>query len=171
MTPLTIRPAEPEDASQMADLINDLIRLGNNTAHRTLFDGQRMLAHYIAPPDSIACHVAENNDQILGFQALEWSDPNWSGPDARPKGWAMIATFVARDAHKRGIGSKLFTATLEAARSAHASAIDATIRADNLGGLRYYAKMGFNQDGLHRAVPLSDGTPVDRVRTSLHLLF
>lgn len=169
MTPPIIRPARPVDANLMADLINALIHLGNNTAHRSMFDRKRMVDHYLSPPLGIACLVAENDGEILGFQALEWSDPNWSGPDARPEDWAMIATFVRQDAHHQGIGTYLFKNTLIAAKSAKAIAIDATIRADNQSGLRYYAKMGFRQDGVLKSVPLSDGAKVDRVRTSFLL--
>jgi hypothetical protein len=41
--------------------------------------------------------------------------------------------------------------------------INATIRADNTGGLAYYAKMGFETYGITKDVPLLDGTPVDRI--------
>jgi hypothetical protein len=42
-------------------------------------------------------------------------------------------------------------------------AINATIRADNVGGLAFYSRLGFTDHGISRAVPLRDGTPVDRV--------
>jgi hypothetical protein len=38
-----------------------------------------------------------------------------------------------------------------------------TIRADNIGGLAFYSALGFEDNGIHRAVPLRDGTPIDRV--------
>lgn len=40
---------------------------------------------------------------------------------------------------------------------------NATIRADNAGGLAYYARMGFQDYAVARGVPLADGTPVDRI--------
>ena len=43
----------------------------------------------------------------------------------------------------RGIGGALFAETCKAARAAGAVAIDATIRRENTGGLRFYDKMGF----------------------------
>lgn len=43
------------------------------------------------------------------------------------------------------------------------TAINATIRADNVGGLAYNARMGFVGHEVRRAVPLRDGTPVDRI--------
>ena len=41
--------------------------------------------------------------------------------------------------------------------------INATIRADNEGGLAFYAKQGFVDHSVDRAVPLKDGTPIDRI--------
>ena len=43
-------------------------------------------------------------------------------------------------------------------------AINATIRADNVSGLAYYTKMGFETYHRVKQVPLSDSTPVDRVK-------
>ena len=42
-------------------------------------------------------------------------------------------------------------------------AINATIRADNIGGLAFYSRLGFMDHGISRAVPLRNGVPVDRV--------
>ena len=47
--------------------------------------------------------------------------------------------------------------------------IDATIRADNRGGLAYYERMGFREQTRLLGVPLRDGRPVDRVRKRLDL--
>ena len=41
--------------------------------------------------------------------------------------------------------------------------MNAEIRADNEGGLAFYGKMGFQDQDVDRAVPLGDGTPVDRI--------
>jgi hypothetical protein len=41
--------------------------------------------------------------------------------------------------------------------------INAQIRADNLPGMAYYAAMGFAPFDMVKAVPLKDGTPVDRM--------
>jgi ribosomal protein S18 acetylase RimI-like enzyme len=42
--------------------------------------------------------------------------------------------------------------------------IDATIRADNTGGLAFYSRQGFVDYDRLVGVPLEDGTPVDRLR-------
>ncbi|MBP1887174.1 ribosomal protein S18 acetylase RimI-like enzyme [Ensifer mexicanus] len=62
-----------------------------------------------------------------------------------------------------GAGTALFAAAKAHAREAGLEAINATIRADNAGGLAYYAKMGFIDYKVEKAVPLKDGQPVDRI--------
>ena len=61
------------------------------------------------------------------------------------------------------VGTALFAATRARANLLRLAAINATIRADNCGGLAYYFKMGFVAYGVDTAVPLSDATPVDRI--------
>jgi L-amino acid N-acyltransferase YncA len=138
-----VRPALAGDAQAMCDVINPIIAAGGTTAHRHPFDAERMRAHYIAPPRAISCLVALEAGAVLGFQALEWSDPDWPGEAPLPADWAVVASFVARGAQGRGVGKALFAATLAAARKAGVTAIDATIRPENAGGLAYYAAMGF----------------------------
>ncbi len=153
-----IRPAVSGDAVQMVALINPLIAAGDNTAHRTLFDIDKMKAHYITPASLICCHVAITNGRLSGFQSLTW------GGDDLPDGWASIASFVAIDKSGLGIGQKLFSATWFAAKEAGVTAIDARIRADNQSGLRYYSGLGFEDYAVLPDLPLSDGTPVTRIR-------
>lgn len=141
-TPL-IRLAGTRDAAAMVALLNAIIAMGGTTAHRRPFDVDGMTRLYIAPPRAIACHVAERDGAILGFQALEWADPTWTGANPLPPDWALIATFVAIGAQGAGVGGRLFEASLAAARAAGAVAIDATIRRENRGGLAYYTRMGF----------------------------
>lgn len=140
---IIVRPATRADAPAMAELLNAIIARGGTTAHRTPFDAERMVLHYIEPERAVSCVVAERDGKILGFQALEWSDPDWTGPNPLPADWAFIATFVAIEAQGQGIGSRLFAATRAAARQAGVRGIDATIRRENAGGLGYYGRMGF----------------------------
>ncbi|MCZ8315640.1 GNAT family N-acetyltransferase [Phreatobacter sp.] len=143
MGEIRIRQAVIDDAAAMADLLNAIIAKGGTTAHRTPFDIDRMIAEYVAPPRLIACHVAERDGAILGFQSLEWSDPDWAGANPRPADWALVATFVAIEGQGSGIGRRLFEATRQAARAAGVVMIDATIRRENAGGLAYYSRQGF----------------------------
>ncbi|MGR3499778.1 MAG: GNAT family N-acetyltransferase [Limimaricola soesokkakensis] len=157
----SIRPARPDDADAMCAILNPLIAAGGSTAHRRPFDATRMLQHYLAPDELVSCVVAELDGRVVGFQSLVWAD---DPEDPLPEGWAVIASFVQRGLTGLGIGRAMFEATQVAAKAAGVVAMDATIRADNPAGLRYYAAMGFDDWDLLRAVPLSDGTPVDRIR-------
>ena len=167
MSQIKLRPATPADAGALAALLNQIIKTGGTTAHLKPFDAPRMLNHYIAPPLAISCTLAEVGGTIAGFQALEWSDPNWPGPDSLPADWALIASFVDADFQGRGIGKALFTKTRAAAQSAGVRCIDATIRADNQGGLAFYTSLGFTDYSRLRDIPLSDGTLLDRIRKKL----
>lgn len=138
-----VRPATRADAPAMAALLNAIIARGGTTAHRTPFSAERITQDYIGPERKVSCVVAERDGRILGFQALAWADPDWTGPNPLPADWAFIATFVAIDAQGQGIGARLFDATRAAARQAGVKAIDATIRRENAGGLAYYSRMGF----------------------------
>ncbi len=166
MTPF-FRAATDEDVTGMCALLNDIIEIGGTTAHQKPFDAARMQRHYLSPPRRISCVVAENQSLILGFQCLEWSDPDWSGPDKLPADWAIIASFVSPGLQGHGLGQGLFSMTRRAAKAAGVTAIDSTIRADNLAGLAYYTGLGFTDYGVFRDVPLRDGTRVDRIRKRL----
>lgn len=158
---LSVRPARPADAAAMAELINVIIAIGGTTAYEEPFDATSMDAAYISLPHLVSCFVAEDDDEIVGFQGLMRSfDPE----DPLPDGWATIGTFARVGLTQRGVGGALFAATLEAARAANIAVIDATIRADNAGGLAFYSRQGFVDYDRLVGVPLKDGTPVDRIR-------
>ncbi len=155
--------AMPLDVEAMSNLLNDTIETGGSTAHQTKFTKERMHDHYFGTKYGISCVVAEIDNRLVGFQSLEWSDPDWKGPGQLPEDWAIIATFVKQGMTGVGIGSALFQATRIIAENCGAVAIDATIRTDNVGGLHYYSKLGFVDYKLSENVPLTDGTPVDRI--------
>ena len=163
MTGLSVRTARTEDVPALVSLINAIIAAGGTTAHLRGFDSARMLSHYVAPERGISCVLAEDAGGILGFQALEWCDPGWPGPHRLPADWAVIASFVRPGAQGRGVGRALWQATRAAAVAAGVTSIDATIRADNAGGLAYYAGIGFRDYARLDGIPLSDGRPVDRI--------
>lgn len=140
---LEVRPATAEDASAMMALLNEIIAAGGTTAHRKPFDEQAIIAQFIASRLFLCCLVAVSEGKIAGFQALEWADPDWPGDDALPADWAIIATYVNRAAHGRGVGRALFARTSRAAAAAGVRFIDATIRLENSGGRRFYERLGF----------------------------
>ncbi len=160
-----VRPAVAGDAPQMTTLINEIIAAGGTTANQVPYDVEKMRHHCINRSDLVCSHVAISNGRLSGFQYLGWATDD----DSMPDGWAVIATFVGLDRGKMGIGQKLFSATKFAARDAGVKTIDATIRADNVGGLKYYDGLGFTDYAEIPNLPLHDGTPVTRIRKKLLL--
>ena len=157
---MIIRNGRADDAIAMVGILNDIISLGGSTAHQRLFDVPRMREHYLTPPTLISCQIAEDAGTVVGFQSLSWPDPAY---DAMPTGWVVIATLVASHAAGKGVGQGLFEATQRAAHDAGVLAIDATIRADNVIGLRYYSGLNFVDYRRRNDIPLRDGTKADRV--------
>jgi L-amino acid N-acyltransferase YncA len=152
-----IRRAVPTDAEELCGLLNEIIRVGGTTAIETALSASEFADWFIDGEFALVCHVAEHNQLLIGFQSLSlYGDP--------PKGVADIATFARMDPKIRGVGSALFPATRAAAEELGLEFINATIRADNVSGLAYYAKMGFETYDRLVQVPLLDGTPVDRIK-------
>ena len=154
---LNVRPVGDADAAELAELLNAIIARGGTTALEEPYTAASLAQAYLTGPDVICCFVAADADgALLGFQTL--------GREARlPKDVGDIGTFARVGGTQRGVGTALFAATKDAAMALGLSAINATIRADNAGGLKFYARMGFVDHAVTPGVPLKDGRPVDRI--------
>jgi L-amino acid N-acyltransferase YncA len=152
-----IRLVDPTDAPALAGLLNEIIARGGTTAFQRSFTPQRLAESMLMGRWVICCFVAEESDGGLGgFQSLVRSED-------LPHDVGDIATFSRVGRTQKGIGSQLFAATQAEARRQGLTAISATIRADNVGGLAFYSRLGFADHSIHRAVPLLDGTAIDRI--------
>ncbi len=160
---MIIRPAVLADAAAMTRLQNRIIALGGTTAYEDTRDEAQIIRSYIAPPEhGVCCHVAEIDAEVAGFQVVGLNP-------ALPEGWAEIGTFVSQDIQARGIGQALFAATKPAARAAGLKVLNATIRADNVPGLAYYARIGFTDYKTDPDWALKSGQVVGRVSRRLDL--
>ncbi len=157
MTAPTIRPVQAGDAAELATLLNAIIARGGTTAWETPFTPDHLRDSYLIGPTVHCCFVAERDGELLGFQTL--GTQGFLPPEI-----GDIATFARVGGTQSGVGSALFAATKARARELGLAAINATIRADNAGGLAFYSRMGFIDHEVVPAVPLKDGTPVDRIR-------
>lgn len=166
---MILRQAISRDVPALTALLNEIISIGGTTAFETPLSEDSFSKTYLTSPFALSCIVAEEAGELLGFQSLEWADPDWAGPEPLPADWLCIGTFARVDQTGRGVGAALFTETLKIARKTSATAIDATIRADNTGGCAYYSKMGFADYDRLVGIPLLDGTPVDRLRKRFDL--
>jgi L-amino acid N-acyltransferase YncA len=154
---LTIRPVTSTDASELAALLNAIIARGGTTAFETPFSADHLRDAYLTGPTVHCCFAAQGDGELLGFQTL-------GTQNFLPADIGDIATFTRLGGTQSGVGSALFAATTARARALGLTAINATIRADNVGGLAFYSRIGFVDHEVVPAVPLNNGTPVDRIR-------
>ena len=132
-----IRSAHADNIEGMRTLLNEIIRVGGTTAITNELSADEMREWFISGENVVLCFVAVDSDgAIVGFQSL-------SKYDTLPADWVDIATFASRSRHKSGVGRALFAHTREAASRLGFAAINATIRVENVGGLAYYSRMGF----------------------------
>jgi len=136
---MEIRSASSDDAAGMSGVLREIIAA---TGRERPCDIAYVLSQYIANPASLRCSVAiDTTGAILGFQSLVRAVAG-NRYDV-PEGWGIIGTHIGPRAHRRGVGTALFSASLATAVHAKLEKIDAYIGANNPSGLRYYEAMGF----------------------------
>ena len=155
MMKFKVRRAGTMDARAIAELLNEVIRVGGTTAI-TKEVGPSDIATLMQERPRNAWHLAEDlQGELLGFQ---WIDQI----DSLPPEAASIATFARVGRTGLGIGSALFEESKKAARALGYTWINADIRSDNSGGLIYYQSRGFEDYGRKTGVVLEDGTVVNK---------
>jgi L-amino acid N-acyltransferase YncA len=155
---MIVRPATPTDAEAMAAILNAVIALGGTTAHETPKPQDKVRQDYITGPDVLSSVVADVDGQVVGWQAANL----WQGE-------AHIGSFVQPGLQANGTGAQMFTLTCQLLRAKGIATIIASIRADNLPGLAYYARIGFVDFAHDPDFSLSDGTVVGRVHRRFDL--
>jgi L-amino acid N-acyltransferase YncA len=155
---MLIRPATPADAPAMTAVLNAIIAIGGTTAHEEQKTEATVLHDYITSPDVLAASIAEDAGRIIGWQSVGWYHGN---PE--------IGTFVQPGTQARGVGSQLFALTRATLLAKGIGYIIATIRADNVPGLAYYARIGFRDIAHDPDYALSTGQKVGRVTRRMDL--
>jgi len=159
---LMIRHAAEQDVTALCSILNDIIEIGGTTAYENKLDNAEFQKQFLTGSHCIACLVAHDEKKLLGFQAL-------SIRTDLPDDWLDIATFAQSSPGVKGIGTALFQHTKQHFKNKKYTHINATIRADNRSGLAYYDKMGFTDRSVRKAVPLKDGTRIDRISKQFEL--
>ncbi|AZL57891.1 GNAT family N-acetyltransferase [Tabrizicola piscis] len=155
---MLIRAATPADARQMADVLNAVIALGGTTAHEHPKTETQVRESYVTGPHVLSSVVAELDGRVVGWQSVE----HWQGE-------AHIGTFVQPGLQAKGAGTRLFEATCATLRPKAVRWIIASIRADNVPGLAYYARIGFRDIAAEPDFALSDGRKVGRIHRRFDL--
>lgn len=141
--------------------MNPLIQADESTALDRVFTPDEERIFIGAFPDQGVFNVAEKTDDgvIVGFQNV--------GPFATyTQAFAhvgVIGTYVDLSGHRQGIGRLLFEATRLAAKEKGYEKLFAFVRADNVGGLAFYKRMGFEVIGIAKRHAKIKGRYIDEV--------
>ena len=139
----SVRKAEYGDIKKMSNILNEIINEGGHTLQNSITTPVDFKRNYFTNPFSLCNHVATQGTKIIGFQFLEWSDPNWSGVDKLPPDWGLIATYVSKNVRGLGVGKQLFEATRLTSNDKGMCSISATMNSTNKGAIGYYESLGF----------------------------
>ena len=141
----SVRKAEYCDIKEMSNILNVIINESGLTLQSSITTPVDFKRKYFTNPFTLCNHVATQGTKIIGFQFLEWSDPNWSGIDKLPSDWGLIATYVSKNVRGLGVGKQLFEATRLASNNKGMRSISATMNSTNKGAIGYYESLGFRK--------------------------
>lgn len=122
----------------MSDVLQELIAAGIRTNRA---DSEFVLSHYVEHPRRLHCFIAVDEGKVLGLQPLK--SAHQGNAYGTPAGWGIIGSHVRPTAARRGVGSRLFAATIAGARKAKLTAIEAYIGEQNAAAVAYYDALGF----------------------------
>jgi RimJ/RimL family protein N-acetyltransferase len=156
---LLIRVAEPNDAKQLVNLIEQVESSGF-----MLFEpGERKISEEqmgkridsIKEEKSSTILIAEDNGNIIGYLFAVGGNPT------RVKHSVYIAIGVGENQRGTGIGARLFEALEEWANIQNIHRLELTVMTHNIAGIALYQKMGFEIEGTKRDSLLINGEYVD----------
>lgn len=137
---MLIRTVTVEDAEALLAMMNPILKTGKYSAMDgpVSLEEQRQFIRSL-PEKALYLAAFAEDGKLLGSQdVLPWLEDDEAGA------MGDITTFVARDAHRQGVGRSLFAETLKRARRLGYGALRAVVRGDNPTALAYYGSMGFS---------------------------
>lgn len=158
---LSIRPVRPDDAAEVARILNAVIEAGAYTVLTTPYSAEEEREFILRYPERGVFLVAESAalGRIVGFQDIAPYDPATPAFDHV----AIIATYVDLELRRQGIGRRLAEATFAAARAKGYEKILTYVRADNPAALAFYRGLGFRVVGTAERQARLGGRYVDEV--------
>ena len=105
---ISVRSVRSDDIIGVSNILNEIIVEGGKTLHNNVMTPLEFEKYYLKSQFSICCHVAIQAQSIIGFQLLEWSDPNWSGVDKLPSNWGLISTYIKKTLEGSVLGGNCF---------------------------------------------------------------
>lgn len=158
---IRIRPVRVEDAEGIVNVLNPLVETGESTALDTVFTAEEERIFIREFPIRGLFHVAEQTDggTIVGFQNVE----PFATYTAAFAHVGVIGTYVDHSEHRQGIGRLLFEATRWAAKEKGYEKLFGFVRADNVTGLAFYKRIGFEVIGIAKRHAKIKGRYIDEV--------
>jgi len=159
MTDITIRRVRTSDAESLTALMSDPEVFGGllQLPYPSVEAWRTRLAEWDAPGRHDLMLVAEAQSRIVGSAGLHPASPS-----LRRRHALTMGISVASDWQRRGVGSQLMLALLDAAdRWLGCLRIELQVYTDNVAAIALYRKFGFVHEGTHRAYALRDGRYVD----------
>jgi L-amino acid N-acyltransferase YncA len=158
---IRIRPVRVEDAERVVNVLNPLVQAGESTALDRVFTADEEGIFISEFPARGVFNVAEKTDDgvIVGFQNVE---PFATYTDAFAH-VGVIGTYVDPSGHRQGIGRLLFEATRLKAKDKGYEKFFAFVRADNVAGLAFYKRIGFEVIGIAKRHAKIKGRYIDEV--------
>jgi RimJ/RimL family protein N-acetyltransferase len=164
---ITIRPAEPGDASELITLASAVGRepgdwLLTTDAWRSVADERRYLRAVRRHADA-AVYVAVDGERVIGRLSLA-RDPHPASVHV-----ADLGLMVAASHRRRGVGRALLQAAVTWARRAAVSKLELHVFPWNEPAIQLYEAFGFEREGVRRRHYLRDGVAVDALLMAYHL--
>ena len=157
---LMIRQVHPDDAEAIVSILNPIIEAGVYTVLDTPLTVEYERDYITNFPPRGFFHVAEDqNQRIVGFESGEPYATYTHAFDHV----AVIGTFVDLKERRRGVGTRLFEATLEAASDKGYEKVFTFVRADNAESLAFYLKLGFRVVGRAERQARLNGKYIDEI--------
>lgn len=157
---ITIRTATPDDAAaflalrQQVDEETRFMMLEPGERQSTVEQERERLAN-IAKADNKQTLLADDDGQLVGWL---WAN---GGDYRRNRHSVHIVIGICESHVGQGIGTRLFQACEQWARSKQLHRLELTVMTHNVRGIALYKKMGFEIEGLAKHSMQVDGTYVD----------
>jgi len=157
---VSIRRGTPEDAAGIVRVLGVVVDERIYSAIDRVWSVEQELQFLSSLSSRETVHVGvDETGVIVGLQILE----RWSSVLPSMSHVGQIGTFLLPDWRQRGVGKRLWEATLAFARSVSYRKLVIQVRASNATALAFYGSLGFVECGRLRGQVVIDGTEDDEV--------
>lgn len=140
-----VRPARPEDAALVVELIRRLAAFEEPGAEIALTE-EAILRDAFGPHPRFKVMLAELDGRVCGLMTLLEGYSSWAGAPTL----TIHDLFVAEEARGRGLGRLLAEEAVRLAREAGVCRLDVNVVGWNQQAQGFYASLGFSRlDGWH----------------------